>query len=303
MNVPKELESAFLHFFARKYPRFPSPQQFEKRSDWIEQVKDRWGIDIEYLMKLLGQCYRSGETLKENPAYFKARDLSIAFTLKTHVDDPTLAFLEGDRMNEAVYNSCTEALEEMQRRKAREEKSYETVLRANAIGSSTPFIKIQEVSSMEGLNWHEIYFVLSTTALRVKAREFDKKFHFAALGFQDNRKGDTHNSEWILLGCLARGKGRIGRKNDLPHGIEKNLPKWISKLRKRLRDLTQIDIDPLIHKDGSYQALFHIVLNTAIDALETEDTDEISESYRSDATSYTKHLKNPLYVPDKDNDE
>jgi len=159
-------------------------------------------------------------------------------------------------------------------------------------GKDADMISKPEPLNMKDLYWREVHFVFSENAIRIKARDLNKRFNFASLGFQDGRKGDASNSEWILLACFARNNGRIPRRNDLPSKISKNLPKWVSLLRKRLRSLTQIDDNPVLWKDGFYQTQFHIELNATIEEVK-ENEDEIKELFKDETRRFTKHRRDP----------
>lgn len=150
------------------------------------------------------------------------------------------------------------------RKRSRKSRHAKSQGKARKTPSDNKEIKPQQklpIFQYSDLQWPEVTIAFrSKDLIRIHAREQSKIYHFAAIGFADNRKGDQPNRLWELLKGLAVYEGRIPRDNSLPPGIVKNLPKTMSDLRKRLFKLTGIKEDPFYpwSEDKEYRARFSI---------------------------------------------
>jgi hypothetical protein len=185
---------------------------------------------------------------------------------------------------------------------ASESECFKTALLLRPHLSSAPEdpqeVKIPELHTMQNLEWSEVNIAFSNHSIQIKVRGYLKRFHFATLGFRDDRKGDQPNSEWILLAYFAHDKGIIRHCNQLPQKLSKNLPTWVSKLRGRLKCLAGIKQDPIAWKDGCYQCQFKVALMTASEQQQI-DENEIEQVFREESTCFTKHRRG---VRDRDNE-
>jgi len=88
-------------------------------------------------------------------------------------------------------------------------------------------------------NMVSIQFV-SEDSVKVSVKSIHRGYTFADMGFKDNRKYNSPNTQWEILRFLAKNKGELSWQK----GTAIYSKKEISRVRKRLRTFMGIDDDP-----------------------------------------------------------
>ena len=145
--------------------------------------------------------------------------------------------------------------------------------------------------SPSGLKWDGVnIIVVSDDSLKIEAGGHRETYTYAELGLADKRKVDAATQLWTLIKVLANYQGRIPTKNNLPINISKQLPKHISRLRKVLKDVMQIEDDPFdpYQKGKEYHTRFSIRdgrdIGAIAEQLEKERPSEIKKIFEEDST-------------------
>jgi len=112
-----------------------------------------------------------------------------------------------------------------------------------------------------GLRWGSqiTMTLIGEESIKIRAGEKVEKRFIQQIGLVNNNTGRP-NYTWEVLRCFAANGGRIPKKNDLPGRSASELPTWITKLRKHLDGLTDLEGDtiPKIQRGGHYQVVFKI---------------------------------------------
>jgi hypothetical protein len=112
-----------------------------------------------------------------------------------------------------------------------------------------------EFPTPQGAAWEDVRIrFLSDHRIAVDVLGVSVVFNFAEAGFEDRRTSNP-NTNWILLGQIARRNGQLER----PRGRREDVRK-VEKGVQGLRDLFRIPEDPFLpyRKVGCYQARFKI---------------------------------------------
>jgi hypothetical protein len=152
-------------------------------------------------------------------------------------------------------------------------------------------------SNLSNLQWNEVKIVLvSDDMIRICARSERGLYHFAAIGFQDARKGDSPTVLWQLLMVLANNDRMIPARNNIKAEHARNLPKHIQRLRKHLKILFGIKDDPFYEyrKVRGYKARFSIQKASGIDRLNEEDVhpktgNDVEQIRQDEITRVNRH--------------
>ena len=102
---------------------------------------------------------------------------------------------------------------------------------------------------------------------------------------------------WTLIKGLSYYKGRIPLRNNLPQNISKQLPKYISRLRKVFKDLTGIQDDSFhpYRERGCYETRFSITDKRGIPAgvrdTQEEGYSEVQQVFQEDSVPRSRRHK------------
>ena len=147
--------------------------------------------------------------------------------------------------------------------------------------------------SPKNLNWEEVSMAfVSNETLEIRARNVIKKYHYAEIGFKDNRKVDTPNRLWLLLKEIFGSEefGELSYDGKVIEGAQKS----ISRLRTILKGIMSIEEDPFYPywKLKAYRPRFSVIDKTAgkfsepyspQPDYETEEMDdEVKQVYQDD---------------------
>lgn len=110
---------------------------------------------------------------------------------------------------------------------------------------------IQKFPSPPNLHWEEVTIeFVSNDAIKIKARQIVKTYNYVELGFMDGRKKDVKNTLWeILQDGFNKDDGILNWDSIENIAIKRTAQvKAISNLRKRLREIFNIEDDPIVCK-------------------------------------------------------
>ncbi len=128
--------------------------------------------------------------------------------------------------------------------------------------STSDNVTIKQFTLIPGLKFSEVEIVfISNDSIRITARSKSVTFHYAEIGFKDNRKVDQPNTSWELLRNFARNQGCIDKDSDTDSYLRKELPKKISNLKKQLKAIFPFIEDDPFHGYSmrkGYKAKFNI---------------------------------------------
>jgi len=110
--------------------------------------------------------------------------------------------------------------------------------------------------SPPNLMWDDVTITFfQNDAVKINAKDIEKKYTFAEMGFKDGRKGDAPNSRWNLLrdGFAVHG-GTLKWEADISNKEQNNLKKTASDIGKTLRTFFGMVDSPLYryHKSRGY---------------------------------------------------
>lgn len=156
---------------------------------------------------------------------------------------------------------------------------------------------IDQFQRSNNLKWDEVeMFLLSDHSLRIQVRARQRTLTYAELGLADRRSTDKPNEVWTLIKGLSHYDGRIPLRNNLPPNISKQLPKYISRLRKVFKDLLGIQGDPFhsYQEHGGYHTKFSITDSRGIPSdvhTEEESSSEIQQVFQEDSVPRSRRHK------------
>jgi len=176
------------------------------------------------------------------------------------------------------------------------------------IGSKKDGHKIPSIEVPEGTVWGDVridFVSQDMVTLSIKGKKESKKF--SDMGFTDLRKKIFPGDLWLILKFLGAFNGEINpdNKKKLPKPMQNNLKKWISLLRKKLKEYFPIAGDPFepcpryneyrtnrgiqTSKPGAvYRAKFHVSFTEQGISESTFQTKEVSPF--DEASKRQKHL-------------
>ena len=117
------------------------------------------------------------------------------------------------------------------------------------------------------LPWKKVAIqIASNDSIKIKAEGTSKTFHFAAIGFTDERKGDLPDTRWLVLQDLLENNGEI---TDSELTVKVDLKAAIKDIRKRLKGATGIQDNPFRYDPSipAYKAEFIALDKPLFDAI------------------------------------
>ena len=139
--------------------------------------------------------------------------------------------------------------------------------------------------SPPNLAWDEVSITFfQNDAVKIKARDVEKKYTFAEMGFKDGRKGDAPNSRWGLLrDVFSTHNGAITWGDKTPDAHRKNLTKSVSEIAKTLKTFFGIRKSPFhrYRADRGYQLKLNLFNQRFI---QSEEPKNLATDQRSSDT-------------------
>lgn len=123
------------------------------------------------------------------------------------------------------------------------------------------FKKIVQISKIElpYKNWEDIAVTMKDFKIIIRVGKKRQELNFKKAGFEDKRKKKVPILLWTLLTTFAINNGVLDlKKTDLNRKYRKNLKQHISRLRKRLQFLFELQSNPIEYTGDGYRTLFQI---------------------------------------------